>query len=79
MTCTFPGCGRRHLSKGLCGAHYAQQARSSSLRPLQAVTRAERRQRRGTRGMPVVEALLADPERDRLPAPELAGALPPAA
>jgi hypothetical protein len=32
--CSFPGCGRPHLAKGLCRGHYEQQRRKGSLRPL---------------------------------------------
>jgi hypothetical protein len=32
--CSFQGCGRPHLAKGLCRGHYEQQRRSGSLKPL---------------------------------------------
>jgi hypothetical protein len=32
--CSFPGCGRPHLAKGLCRGHYEQQRLKRSLRPL---------------------------------------------
>jgi len=32
--CSFPGCGRPHLAKGLCRGHYEQQRCRRSLQPL---------------------------------------------
>ena len=32
--CSFPGCGRPHLAKGLCRGHYEQQRRKRALQPL---------------------------------------------
>jgi HNH endonuclease len=32
--CSFPGCGRPHLAKGLCRGHYEQQRLKRPLRPL---------------------------------------------
>ena len=32
--CSFPGCARPHLAKGLCRGHYEQQRHTGSLRPL---------------------------------------------
>lgn len=34
-TCSFPGCGRKHNSHGLCGAHGAMQRSGEELRPIQ--------------------------------------------
>lgn len=36
--CSFPGCGRSHNAKGLCGPHGAMQRRGEKLRPLQSRT-----------------------------------------
>jgi hypothetical protein len=33
-SCTFEGCERPHRSRGLCRAHYSQQARGVSLTPI---------------------------------------------
>ena len=33
-SCTFPGCTRPHLAKGLCGGHYYQRRRGGPLSPL---------------------------------------------
>lgn len=33
-TCSFEGCGGPHSAKGLCSAHYSQQARGVPLRPV---------------------------------------------
>jgi hypothetical protein len=32
--CSFPGCGRPHLAKGLCRGHYEQQRAKRALQPL---------------------------------------------
>ena len=32
--CSYPGCGRRHNARGLCGPHGAMQRRGEELRPL---------------------------------------------
>jgi hypothetical protein len=32
--CSFPGCGRPHLAKGLCRGHYEQQRCNRALQPL---------------------------------------------
>src|SRR6185295_7925325 len=32
--CTFPGCGERYRSSGLCNAHYRQSQRGRALTPL---------------------------------------------
>lgn len=32
--CSFPGCGRKHNARGLCGPHGAMQLRGEPLRPL---------------------------------------------
>jgi HNH endonuclease len=32
--CSFPGCDRPHLARGLCRGHYEQQRRKGSLKPL---------------------------------------------
>lgn len=34
--CSFPGCGRPHNARGLCGPHGAMQLKGLDLRPLQA-------------------------------------------
>ena len=33
--CSYPGCGRKHNAKGLCGPHGAMQREGKPLRPLQ--------------------------------------------
>lgn len=33
--CSYPGCPRRHNSRGLCGPHGAMELRGETLRPLQ--------------------------------------------
>lgn len=33
--CSFPGCGKKAHSRGLCGGHYRQQREGEQLRPLQ--------------------------------------------
>jgi hypothetical protein len=33
--CSFPGCGRKHNARGLCGAHGVMQRRGEQLRPIQ--------------------------------------------
>ncbi len=38
-TCSFPGCGKRLLSKGLCSGHYQQQHNGRDLTPLGAPKR----------------------------------------
>lgn len=32
--CSFEGCGRKRLAKGLCGTHYSQHRRGEELRPV---------------------------------------------
>jgi hypothetical protein len=39
--CSFPGCDRAHLAKGLCRGHYGQQSRNETLRPLRLRSRGE--------------------------------------
>lgn len=36
--CSFPGCGRKHNSRGLCSPHGAMQRQGLELRPLQGRT-----------------------------------------
>ena len=36
--CSYPGCGRKHNARGLCGPHGAMQRRGEALRPLQGRT-----------------------------------------
>lgn len=36
--CSFPGCGRKHNARGLCGPHGAMQRRGEPLRALQSRT-----------------------------------------
>lgn len=36
--CSYPGCGRKHNARGLCGPHGAMQRRGEALRPLQSRT-----------------------------------------
>jgi len=44
--CSFPGCGRAHLARGMCSGHYRQSRKKGVLRPLSAwmrrLTEAER-------------------------------------
>jgi len=35
--CSFQGCDRKAISKGLCGSHYKQARRNQPLRPLRLV------------------------------------------
>lgn len=36
--CSYPGCGRKHNARGLCGPHGAMQRKGEQLRPLQGRT-----------------------------------------
>lgn len=42
-SCTFDGCGKPHMARGLCNGHWQQQRRGQELRPLRSQITLEQR------------------------------------